>query len=121
MSDVRDRFTSSDAETGPLDDISTTGPALVDTFADGMTDEALTAERASEVIADAAKPRPDADYDLGAALANTSALQGGGGGGTHIDMGEIHIDASGASDPAAVGEAARDGLASALRSKNVTR
>ena len=54
---VRDRLPGSDAETGPLSDLSTTGPALVETFAGGMEQSASRAGDAASTVAEAADPR----------------------------------------------------------------
>jgi len=54
---IRDRLPGSDAETGPLSDLSTTGPALVETFAGGMEQATPRAESAAESVADAADPQ----------------------------------------------------------------
>ena len=53
---VRDRLPGSDAETGPLSDLSTTGPALVDTFAEGIEANVNRAGSAADSVAGAASP-----------------------------------------------------------------
>jgi len=54
---IRDRLPGSDAETGPLSDLSETGPALVDTVSQGMERSTSRAGDAASTVADAADPR----------------------------------------------------------------
>ena len=73
---IRQRLPSSDAETGPLSDLSQTGPALVDTLAQGMERSAPRAGAAADTVAGSARP-------TGAA--------GGGSSGVRIEV-PVHLD-----------------------------
>lgn len=55
-SSVRSRLPGSDAEEGPLSDLTDTGPALSESIAEGMTDRLREVERASSAVAAAANP-----------------------------------------------------------------
>lgn len=54
---VRDHLPGSDARRGPLSDLSQTGPALVDTFTEGMQSRTGQLSAASGRVATAADPR----------------------------------------------------------------
>lgn len=91
---ARDRLPGSDAKEGPLSDLTKSGEALPETFAEGIESNLRTVRGASMMTAQAASP--------------TAQAQAGG---TNIT---VNVDARGATDPDAVGTAVADQLRSVL-------
>lgn len=101
-----DKYTpSSDADEGPLSNLTDSGAALPETLAKGMEKNLSTLEGSSTKVAHAANP----------AMAGGGTAGGGGRGVV------INVDARGASNPRETKRRARQGVASALNAYNVQR
>lgn len=70
-SSIRSRMPGSDADRGPLSDITDAGPALSESVAEGMTDRLRELERASTAVAAAANPELAAGASGGSGRAAT--------------------------------------------------
>lgn len=74
---VRNLFPGSDAKEGPLSDISETGPALVETFAQGIESNIGRVERAARTIAEAARGElnTEAAMEIGVGAGGAGAIK----------------------------------------------
>lgn len=98
---ARDRLPGSDAKEGPLSDLTKSGEALPETFAEGIESNLRTVRGASMMTAQAAAP--------------TAQAQAGGG------SIEINVDARGSANPRETRRQGRHGVKAALEAHNIRR
>lgn len=111
---IRGAMPGSDADWGPLSDLTDAGAALPLTIAREVETNLRPVERASGNLAAAARP------DLGARIPRGAMAAGGGGGGTVNDI-EVNITIEGNANRRDVRDGSHEGLADALKSTNVRR